>query len=157
MVRIGTLFFISFLLTPFPVEAQGRQENPKVRLAQSYEAAGKFEDAVALYEELRSTDSSNIVFFEGLRRCYMQLKRYDDAIGLLNQRITTTPGDVNMRAQLGSVLYKAGREAEASAAWDTAIAIDSLNPASYRAVAAVLTENRLLDQTAGVYRRARRS
>jgi len=57
---------------------------------------------------------------------------------------------------LGSVLYRAGREQEADAEWEAAIATDPKNPGTYRVVAAVLTENRLLERAAEVYRRGRR-
>jgi tetratricopeptide (TPR) repeat protein len=57
---------------------------------------------------------------------------------------------------LGSVFYRAGREKDAATEWDTAIATDPANPGTYRLVAAVLAENRLLDRAAEVYRRGRR-
>ncbi len=57
---------------------------------------------------------------------------------------------------LGSVFYRAGREKDAAAEWDSAIATDPANPGAYRLVAAVLAENRLLDRAAEVYRRGRR-
>jgi len=86
---------------------------------------------------------------------YVQLKRYDEAGRLLTEKLVRTPQDVALRAQLGSVLYKAGRESEARAEWEKAIAVDSLNPSYYRVVAGALTENRLLEPTADLYRRAR--
>ncbi len=57
---------------------------------------------------------------------------------------------------LGSVYYRAGREKDAAAEWERAIATDPANPGTYRLVAAVLTENRLLDRAAEIYRRGRR-
>jgi len=85
----------------------------------------------------------------------MQLKRYDQVIELLRSRLARTPSDPNLHATLGSVLYRAGREKDASAEWDSAIATDPANPGTYRLVAAVLVENRLLDRAAEVYRRGR--
>jgi len=135
--------------------AQTKNQDPKIRLAQTYEQAGKCEEAAKIYEELRATEPTNIVFFDGLRRMYLQLKRYDDAVALLRDRLASHPADVTLRAQLGSVLYKAGREAEAYTEWEHALTMDPDNPAYYRTVASVLMENRLLDKTAELYRRAR--
>ncbi|MCZ6776455.1 MAG: tetratricopeptide repeat protein [Ignavibacteria bacterium] len=128
---------------------------PKFKLAESYEKAGKFEEAVRLYEELYEGQPGNHVYFEGLRRVYLKLKRYNDAISLLQKRVTTSPGDVNLRGMLGSVYYKAGVEKEATAAWESALATDPTNPSYYRLIANILLENRLLDRTAELYRRAR--
>jgi tetratricopeptide (TPR) repeat protein len=135
--------------------AQTKGQNPKIRLAQTYEQSGKYEEAAQLYWELHASDESNVVFFDGLRRMYLQLKRYDDAIALLRNRILMYPAEVTLRAQLGSVLYKAGREREANDEWEGAISIDPDNAGSYRTVASVLVENRLLDKTAELYRKAR--
>ena len=56
---------------------------------------------------------------------------------------------------LGSVYYRAGRERDANAEWDAALAADPRNPGTYRLVASVMAENRLLDRAADVYRRGR--
>jgi tetratricopeptide (TPR) repeat protein len=135
--------------------SQTSDRDTKVRLAQSLEQSGEFERAAALYQDLLKGDPMNYVLFDGLQRTWMQLKRYDDVILLVRVRLQSSPGDLNLHALLGSVLYRAGREQEAAAAWDTAIAVDPKNPGTYRLVAAVLTENRLLDRAAEMYRRAR--
>jgi tetratricopeptide (TPR) repeat protein len=108
-----------------------------------------------LYEGLLRGDSANIVLLDAVQRMWMQLKRYDQVIELLRSRLARTPSDPNLHATLGSVLYRAGREKDASAEWDSAIATDPANPGTYRLVAAVLVENRLLDRAAEVYRRGR--
>ena len=148
------LFLLALFLSPILL-SQPRGDDPRIRLAQSYEKGGRIEEAAALYAELYRSDSTNIVYFDGLRRMYVQLKRYDDAIALLKGKLSGSRDDVMIRVQLGSVLYKAGRDREAQQEWDQAIAVDPLNPGYYRAVAGALTENRLLEQTVELYRRAR--
>ena len=137
------LFLLALFLSPILL-SQPRGDDPRIRLAQSYEKGGRIEEAAALYAELYRSDSTNIVYFDGLRRMYVQLKRYDDAIALLKGKLSGSRDDVMIRVQLGSVLYKAGRDREAQQEWDQAIAVDPLNPGYYRAVAGALTENRLL-------------
>ena len=78
---------------------------PKFKLAESYEKAGKYEEAARLYEDLYQGQPGNHVYFEGLSRVYLKLKRYNDAISLLQKRLTISPGDVNLRGKLGSVYY----------------------------------------------------
>ena len=57
---------------------------------------------------------------------------------------------------LGSVFYRAGREKDADAEWNAALATNPANSGTYRLVAAVMIENRLLDRAAEVYRSGRR-
>jgi len=109
-----------------------------------------------LYEGLLREDPANFILLDAVQRIWMQLKRYDQVIELLRSRLVRTPSDANLHAMLGSVFYRAGREKDAAAEWDAAIATDPANPGTYRLVAAVLAENRLLDRAAEVYRRGRR-
>jgi tetratricopeptide (TPR) repeat protein len=109
-----------------------------------------------LYEGLLRGDPANFVLLDAVQRMWMQLKRYDQVVELLHSRLARTPSDPNLHAMLGSVFYRAGREKDAAAEWDSAIATGPANPGTYRLVAAVLVENRLLDRAAEVYRRGRR-
>ncbi len=129
--------------------------NAKFRLAQSYEQGGDFENAVMLYRDLYTREPTNYMYFDGLRRSLLQLKRYDEVIGLVRHRLGLFPNDANLLCLLGSTLYQAGKEQEADAVWEQAIAVEPANPNIYRLVANALLENRLLDKTAAVYRRAR--
>jgi tetratricopeptide (TPR) repeat protein len=138
------------------VHSQTPDRDAKFRLAQGLEQAGEYERAAGLYEGLLRGDSANIVLLDAVQRMWMQLKRYDQAVELLRRRLARAPSDANLHAMLGSVLYRAGSEKDAAAEWDAAIAADPANPGTYRLVAAVMTENRLLDPAAEVYRRGRR-
>ncbi len=139
----------------FRVAAQSPDTNNRYRLAQSYEQGGDFENAAKLYRELLLADPANYVFFDGLRRSYFQLKRYDDAIILIRQRLISNPRDLNLLCHLGSAQYQSGQEREASASWEQATEVDPKNANVYRIVANTLIENRLLEKTAELYRRAR--
>jgi hypothetical protein len=109
-----------------------------------------------LYEELLRGDSTNIVLLDAVQRTWMQLKRYDEVINLLRTRLLQFPSDPNLHAMLGSVFYRAGRERDATAEWNAAIATGPQNPTTYRILAAVMAEDRLLDRAAEVYRLGRR-
>jgi tetratricopeptide (TPR) repeat protein len=148
-------FFLLFFFLPGGAHAQPPDQATKFRLAQSYEQAGNFETATELYEELLAKDQSNYVYFDSVRRMYLQLKRYDDAIALIQRRLSMSPADPTTRAILASTYYKTGNESEASTEWEKAIATDPGNQGVYRLVAQSMLENRLLDKTAELYRRAR--
>jgi tetratricopeptide (TPR) repeat protein len=127
----------------------------RLRLAQTYEQAGRYEQAAALYQELLSKDPTNAACSESLSRVYVQLKRYDEAIALIQHRLMMNPHDISVQVALGSVYHKAGRDKEATAEWEKVMRVDPKNPNVYRNVANVLIENRLLDRAAEIYRRGR--
>jgi tetratricopeptide (TPR) repeat protein len=137
------------------VHGQSPDQSVKYRLAQSYEQGGDFENATKLYEELFAADKSNYLFFDSLRRMYLQLKRYDAAIALVRDRLAATPADPVLRASLAGALYKSGNEQEARAEWERILAADPANANIYRLVAQSMLEDRLFDRAADVYRQAR--
>ncbi len=155
--RIRTVFFI-FLTLAFGaarVSSQTPDAASKFRLAGALEQAGDLEHASQLYRDLTSGDPLNAVYTEALQRTLVQLKRYDEAIALVNSRLERFPGDISSMTALGTLNFRAGREKEAAAAWDRVLALDPSNPNLYRIVASAQVENRLLDRAADTYRRGR--
>ena len=135
--------------------AQAPEGNIKFRLAQSYERAGNYETATPLYEELLKKDSLNVVVLEALQRNYLQLKRYDDAINLLQRRLTRNPRDLSLLTQLGTLYIRKSDEPSAVRAWDKAIATDPARETTYRVVAGAMIESRLFDRAVTVYKNGR--
>jgi tetratricopeptide (TPR) repeat protein len=125
------------------------------RLAQGLEQSGEYEEAAKLYRELYLRDQANIVYFDALQRALTHLKRYDEVIGLMNDRLSRNPGDVTLRAQLGSIYYRAGMGQKAQEEWENSLALNPRNANQYRIIASVMVENRLLDRAIEVYRRGR--
>ena len=144
---------IALLLLPVMVLSQ--TQDSKFRLAQTFEQAGDYERAAALYRELLQKDPTNLLFADGLQRALVQLKRYDEAVQLLQQRIAVAPGDVSLRATLAGVYQRSGREQEARAEWERIIAGGPANPTLYRVVASSMIEHRLLEQASEIYRHGR--
>ncbi len=135
--------------------AQTSGADAKFRLAQGLEQAGDYERAASLYRELRQQYRSTPAYFEGLRRVLAQLKKYDELIALMQEQLAAAPENPALRAQLGSVFYRAGMEGEAYREWDSAVTYGAVNANRYRIVANVMVENRLLDRAVEVYRRGR--
>ena len=133
----------------------GQGNDVKLRLAQSYERSGNIEAAVKLYEEMYSKDSSNVVLFEALRRNYLQVKRYEEAAGLIERRLGGNPGDIGLLAQLGSIYTRKSDERKAAAAWEQAIALDPKHEFSYRVVAGAMIDCRQFDKAVATFQRGR--
>jgi tetratricopeptide (TPR) repeat protein len=135
--------------------SQTPDSSTRFRLAQMFEQGGEYDRAAALYRELLQKEPANVLFLDGLQRSLVQLKRYDEAVQLLRQRLAMAPGDVNLCATLASVYQRAGREQDARQAWEDIIARGPANPTLYRIVAGSMIEYRLMEQASEVYRRGR--
>src|SRR5690349_10473276 len=123
-----------------PVAAQTKATDMRFRLAESYEQSGDYETAVKIYESLYARDSSNMVIFECLRRDYLQLKRYDDAISLLQSLIHRMPDNTNLLSLLASVYMLKSDEPKADSIWEKAIAVDPKHETTYRFVGSSMVQ-----------------
>ncbi len=140
----------------FRAPAQSQEAVNKFHLAQSFEQAGEYDRACKIYEDLARSDSLNYVYFDGLRRCYEQLKNYDKAIALSLHRLAIQPRDINITATLGALYYKSGDEARADSAWNAAIAILPKSTTSYTVVSTVQSDNRLFEKSIATYLQGRK-
>ncbi len=150
------LFILLAAATCVPSFVHAQDAQNKFRLAQSFEQGGDYERASRLYEDLARSDSLNFSYFEGLRRCYEQLKNYNGAIALSLRRLAFQPGDIGVLVSLASVYYKAGDEKRADSVWQNTIALMPRNIGVYTAVAAIQTDNRLFDKSIATYLRGRK-
>src|SRR5690606_22910260 len=66
-------------------------QNPQ--LAMHYYNRGEYEKAEALFTDLVSKQPENPVYFEKLMDCLTQLRKYDEAMVQIDQRIRRFPGD----------------------------------------------------------------
>lgn len=133
--------------------SQSADEMNKLRIAEALEQAGEYGKALDFYKQLYDASPGNYVYFDGLRRAYMNLKQYNLAERLIQKRLVADPKNVSLYCELGNAYFKAGVEDSAMVAWNNAIEIDPKNPGTYQAVASIMTQNRLFDQAIRVYRR----
>lgn len=136
-----------------PAFSQSADELNKYRIAEALEQAGEYERAMGFYEQLHKIAPDNFVYFDGLRRVYMYLKKYPEAEQLIEERLKTQPNSVVLLCQLGDAFYRGGSSDSATIVWNKAIAVNPKDPNVYRAVADVMVNNRLLDKAIEVYRK----
>jgi len=155
MIRMSFIVSLGMILCHV-VLSQIDQNQNLFRLAQTFEQQGEYERALQLYKELYGKDSTNYPFFDALRRMYVQLKQYDDAIVLSMRRLRLTPFDFTLQANVASLQYMAGRQAEADAGWNDLLQSSNKNPMFYRAVANEQANLRLFDRAIATYIRGRK-
>lgn len=147
---------IAFLAGTFvsAAHAQATDELNKLRIAGALEQAGEYEKAMDFYRQLYQIAPNNFVYFDGLRRTYMNLKKYDDAKSLIRDRIRIEPTNIVLFCELGDAYYKNDQRDSSMTIWNNAIATDPGNPNTYRAVANTMVSNRLFDNAIEVYKKA---
>ncbi|MEM1126943.1 MAG: tetratricopeptide repeat protein [Bacteroidota bacterium] len=153
---------LAFLVPLFgaPSTAQAQRVDSllvaKYRLAESYVRAGQFDRGINLLEDLYETSPSTYAFYDKLKEAYENVKRYDDAIALVGDRLERGPDPVLM-AEQGRLHYLANREAEADSAWARALRVDTTNQHAYRTVYQSLFQVRLFERSISVLEQGRRA
>jgi tetratricopeptide (TPR) repeat protein len=120
--------------------------NNKYVLAQSYLQGGQYDKAEQIFEELYKTQTANYQIFEGLNDSYVQLKKYDLSIILIESRLKTNPQDINLYGLLGSTYYLMGDDKKAFEVWDSSLDKVPNNETAYRILANYAIERRAFDK-----------
>jgi tetratricopeptide (TPR) repeat protein len=135
--------FLTIILFGFAVFAQqSPMDQNQFMLAQSYEQKGDLNKAVEIVETLNKKDPSNIQYFNKLNALYLQLKKYDESVLLINSRILLTPQDINLYGLLGATYYTAGDRTKAYAVWDDATEKFKSNQIIFRIISSYAIEKR---------------
>jgi len=95
-------------------------ENEKLKLAQSYEKGGSFQDAARLYLDLYELHPNNDDYFLGYIRANKALNKYSDLIPFLEKHLETNQSVANYTL-LGEMQWRAGKTVEANVSWEKAL------------------------------------
>ncbi|HEY7751351.1 MAG TPA: hypothetical protein VH917_03590, partial [Ignavibacteriaceae bacterium] len=150
--RIILIFVVSAALVYTQSEAE---LNNKFMLAQNYEQAGDFENAIKIYEELNRVDSINGRYYSSLNRLYVQLKNYAASVNLLESRISIQPSDISAYGMLGSTYYLMGNEEKAEEIWFKPFTLLKPDPVFYRVIANFAVERRAFDVAIELYKKGK--
>jgi tetratricopeptide (TPR) repeat protein len=150
--RIILIFVVSAALVYTQSEAE---LNNKFMLAQNYEQAGDFENAIKIYEELNRIDSVNGRYYSSLNRLYVQLKNYAASVNLLESRISIQPSDISAYGMLGSTYYLMGNEEKAEEIWFKPFTLLKPDPVFYRVIANFAVERRAFDVAIELYKKGK--
>ena len=131
------------ILLAFSLYAQQSSlDQNQLMLAESYEQKGDLNKAVEIIATLNKKDPTNIQYFNKLNSLYLQLKKYDESVLLINERIAITPQDISLYGMLGSTYYTAGDRTKAYDIWDTAAEKFKTNQMAFRIIANYAIEKR---------------
>ncbi|WP_243664823.1 tetratricopeptide repeat protein, partial [Rhodothermus marinus] len=129
----------------------------RYRTAEQLLRSGQYQQALPLLESLYRERPDVYVFYDRLKQVYENLKRYDDALRLIESRLDARAPNPALLAEKGRLLYLKGDEAGAEAAWEAAIQAAPQQSGTYRVVYQTLLELRRFDEAIRVLERARRT
>ncbi len=154
-MKIQFIYIVFFCLLTQLLFAQSANLDNKFRLAQSYEQAGMFDKAKSVYEDLYKQQPSNFMFFEGLNRCYLSLKEYDNSLALLQKMVLQSPDDINYAGMLGNTYYLKNDQNKAFEVWDNALKNSNSNVINYRIIINFALQNRAFDKAIEILKKGK--
>ncbi len=116
--------------------------------------SGQFDQAIRLLEDLRSDAPQNPAYFQKLKEAYENVKRYEDAVALVEEQMGRPPSPPRM-SEKARLLYLKGDEEAAFEAWDRAISLAPKRSNTYRVVYHALSDIRRFDRAIDVLQRGR--
>jgi tetratricopeptide (TPR) repeat protein len=120
-ILVLLLSFVFGIFAP-PLHAQqpDSAQLKQFQRANEYVRAGQTERAIKLLEDLYAESPKNTAFYRKLKEAYENVKQYDDALRLVNERMETSP-TVSLLSQKARLLYLKGEVEQANETWDRAI------------------------------------
>ncbi len=125
----------------------------RLDLARRRQEAGMVDEAIVILEDLYATRPGTSAVWTRLLDAYREGRRFDDALALIERRITEGRRSPALLAQRGGLLYASGQVDEATAAWDEAIGVAPEAEQTYRLVANAISQERLYAEAAQVLQR----
>ncbi len=146
------------LATFIPVSAHAQTADStqlrRFRMADARLQAGEFEEAIQILESLYEETPKNSSFYRKLKEAYESVKRYDDALQLVEDQIgeNPTPSLLSEKARL---LYQKGAEKQANQTLEEAISLAPEQTSTYRIVYQTLAEIRRFKRAINILKQAR--
>ena len=131
----------------------------RFQLADTYLRGAQYDRAITLLEDLYAASPSTHVFYEKLKEAYENVKRYDDAVALVDDRIAQlASGDPTVLvADKARLFFLKGDEEGAFALWDEAMIGAGGNQNAYRIIYSSMLQVRLFDRAIAVLEEGRRA
>lgn len=164
-------FLVLFLLAACALPAQAQRVTVRTvtppgvdstlvarfQLADTYIRGGQYDRAIGLLEDLYADNPSTYAFYDKLKEAYENVKRYDDALALVDDWMARNTGDPTaFIAEKARLTYLQGDEQAAFDLWDSAIPRSEPNENVYRAIYSSMLNVRLFDKAIDVLEQGRR-
>ncbi len=125
-------------------------------LASTLLANGRLDEAIAMLEDLHRDTPGALAVWLKLSEAYSTARRFDDVVALVDERVAREGRSVDLLAQRGGALARAGRPEAAASAWGQAVAVAPDDEQTYRTVANAIAGLRQFGDAAEVLDQGRR-
>ena len=141
VVLLGLCLILGTAAAPVHAQQSDSTQIRRFQRANALERAGETEKAIALLEDLYDEAPQNTAFYRKLKDTYESVKRYDDALRLLEDRMGGSP-TVPYLTEKGRLQYLKGTIETANETWDRAIQLAPQEAGTYRTVYETLIDLR---------------
>ncbi|MFB6271274.1 MAG: tetratricopeptide repeat protein [Salinibacter sp.] len=143
-------------LPPRPTHAQQADTTQLRRFqrANAYLQAGQDKKAIQLLKGLYEEAPRNTAFYRKLKKAYENLKRYDEALRLVEQRMGNTP-TVALLSEKARLLYLKGDLQAANETWDRAVRLAPNQTQTYQTIYQTLVDLRHFRKAIDVLQKGR--
>ena len=149
---------VSFALTATALAQDPDLNKSRLRTAQDLERRGSYDIALRIYRSLYDLVPRNQLYYGGVKRNMLRLKKFDELTEIIKTQINLSNGkNLRFRADLGNVYSKRGDLERAMSIWDSILVEDPKERSGYIYVANAMVQNRLYDQAINVYQNARQT
>ncbi|GMQ82973.1 MAG: tetratricopeptide repeat protein [Rhodothermia bacterium] len=130
---IFLLFVSAIAVGPLRVGAQISDSTlvSRFQLAESYLRSAQYQRAIGLLEDLVARSPETNVFYERLRTAYENVKRFEDAIALVDTKIKSESVPTLYLSEKARLVFLTGDEQQAIDVWQQAIETDPKVPGVY--------------------------
>ena len=115
----------------------------------------RYESALDILADLVKKVPNEYYYFDRLIECYVQLKRYDDGLNEVNQRLKVASGDPQIKILEAKLYHFKGDTAKAYKLWDKNLTSHPKQYQLYMNTANALNTVRAYEKAVDVYKQAR--
>lgn len=149
-----TLGLTAILISYAAIDVLAQQSNDFMMANQLFRQ-GEFEEAYKIFDRLLEENPDSYPIFDRTVTSLINLKRYDEAVGLSEERLRGNYNDVVAAARLGELYHISGDTASAFQVWDKTLEANPRSLQAYRHVANTMNERRLYKKANRIYLKAR--
>jgi len=149
---------VAFALSSNTFAQDADLNKSRLRTAQDLERRRSYDNALRIYRSLYDLVPRNQLYYEGVKRNMVRLKKFDELVLIIRTQINLGNGNSpRLWADLGNVYYKRGDQSQAMSIWETVLADEPKQKSGYIYVANAMVQNRLYDEAIEVYQNARQA
>lgn len=151
---LSFLFLFVLMSSLLTIEVQA-QTNSSFQIANRLMQQQRYEDALAILQDLHQSQPDVFIFLDQLVECHIQLKNYDRGLELVNNAISMGQHSGLAQVIAGEIYHLKGDTAKAFELWKSNLEQFARQLQLYVNTANTMVERRAFDQAIEVYEQAR--